>query len=113
MQKIIMFEDVPEACQVMFPNGEIKTKDEVKAKYPILGTNLGVIGITTGDDGTLGELIMMGRYDNINQLVDIYREQGAEFTPEMTNAEKCEVITEFINNPVTEGDAALDAFLSM
>ena len=56
---------------------------------------------------------MMGYYDNINQFVDCYAGQGAQVTDDMTSAEKCEVITEFVNNPVSEQEEALDAYLSL
>lgn len=113
MQKFMMFEEIPETSQVMYPDGQIKSIGEVKSEYPILGTPLGVIGFTTDDEGTVGEFILMGYYDNINSFVDTYKSQGAEITPDMTNAEKCAVITEFVNNPVSEEDEALDAYLNM
>lgn len=113
MLKFIMFNEIPETSQIMLPNGEIESVEQVKARYPILKTPLGVIGFTTDDEGTVGELILMGYYDNINSFVDTYKSQGVEITPDMTNSEKCAVITEFVNNPVSEEDEALDAFLSM
>mgnify|MGYP003305134450 CR=1 FL=1 len=113
MQKFMMFEDIPETSQIMYPNGAIKTKDEVKTDYPILATKFGVIGITTDDEGTVGELIMMGYYDDVNRFVDTYKSQGAEVTSDMTYAEKCEAITEFVNNPVDEAEDALDSYLAM
>lgn len=113
MQKYMMFTDIPETSQIMYPSGIIKSKDDVKADYPILGTSLGVIGFTTDDAGTVGDLIMMGYYDNVNKFVDIYKAQGAEVTSDMTNAEKCDVITEFVNNPVDEAEDALDSYLAM
>ena len=113
MQKFIMFNEVPETAQVMYPDGITKSKAEVIKDYPILGTAFGVIGFTTDDAGTVGDLIRMGYYDNINQFVDCYVAQGAQVTADMTNAEKCAVITEFVNNPVSEADAALDAYLAM
>ena len=113
MQKFIMFSEVPEKSQVMYPDGTIKAKAEVIKDYPILGTSFGVIGFTTDDAGTVGDLIMMGYYDNINSFVDSYTSQGAQVTSDMTNAQKCEAITEFVNNPVSEQDEALDAYLNM
>lgn len=113
MQKYMMFSDVPSSAQIMYPNGAIKTKAEVIKDYPILGTSLGVIGFTTDDKGTVGDLIMMGYYDNINSFVDCYTSQGAEITDSMTDAQKCDVITEFVKNPTTEADAAVEAYLNM
>ena len=113
MQKFIMFNEVPETAQVMYPDGTTKTKADVIKDYPILGTAFGVIGFTTDDAGTVGDLIMMGYYDNINQFVDCYASQGAQVTSNMTNSEKCAVITEFVNNPVSEADEALDAYLAL
>ena len=113
MQKFMMFEQLPTGSKIMYPNGQIKSIAEVRGDYPILGTSLGVIGFNTDDEGTVGDLILMGYYDNINSFVDTYKMQGAEVTSDMTNAEKCAVITEFVNNPVSEGDEALDAYLNM
>lgn len=113
MQKFIMFSEVPENAQVMYPDGTIKTKTEVKKDYPILGTPYGVIGFTTDDAGTVGDLILMGYYDNLNSFVDCYAGQGAQITSDMTPAQKCAVITEFVNNPVSEADEALDAYLAL
>ena len=113
MQKFIMFSEVPEKSQVMYPDGTTKTKAEVIKDYPILGTAFGVIGFITYDAGTVGDLILMGYYDNINQFVDSYTSQGAQITSDMTNAQKCEAITEFVNNPVYEADEAVDAYLNM
>ena len=113
MQKFMMFEQLPTGSKIMYPDGQIKSMGEVKSDYPILGTPLGVVGFDTDDKGTVGELILMGYYDNINRFVDTYKMQGAEVTSDMTNAEKCAVITEFVNNPVSEEDVALDAYLNM
>lgn len=113
MQKFMMYEDIPQTAKIMYPDGTMKSYEEVIADHPILGTPFGVIGFTTDDAGTVGDLILMGYYDNINQFVDVYSAQGAQVTSAMTNAEKCEVITEFVNNPVSEEDEALDAYLSM
>lgn len=113
MQKFIMFSEVPETSQIMYPDGTIKSKADVIKDYPVLGTPIGVIGITTDDAGTVGDLIMMGYYDNINSFVDCYASQGAQVTSDMTYAQKCEAITEFVKNPTTEADEAVDAYLSM
>ena len=113
MQKFIMFSEVPEKSQVMYPDGTIKAKADVIKDYPILGTAYGVIGFTTDDAGTVGDLIMMGYYDNINSFVDCYAGQGAQVTSDMTPAEKCAVITEFVNNPVNDDEDSLDTYLSM
>ena len=113
MQKFMMFSDVPENAQVMYPDGTIKDIAGVKADYPILGTPFGVIGFQTDSAGTVGDFIMMGYYDNINSFVDAYASQGAPVTDDMSNAEKCAVITEFVNNPVDEAEEALDAYLGM
>lgn len=113
MQKFIMFSDVPVSAQIMYPNGAIKTKDEVIKDYPVLGTPIGVIGITTDDKGTVGDLIMMGYYDNINSFLDSYTSQGAQITDDMTNAQKCEAITEFVKNPTSEADEAVEAYLAL
>ena len=113
MQKFIMFSEVPATAQVMYPDGTIKAKAEVIKDYPILGTAYGVIGFQTDDAGTVGDLILMGYYDNINSFVDCYASQGAQVSADMTPAQKCAVITEFVNNPVSEADEALDAYLAM
>lgn len=113
MQKFMMFNSLPTGSKIMYPNGKIKSMSEVKLDYPILGTPFGVIGFNTDDEGTVGDLILMGYYDNINSFVDTYKSQGVEITSDMTNAEKCAVITEFVNNPVNEEDEALDAYLNM
>lgn len=113
MQKFMMFEDIPKSVQIMYPNGQIKSVDAVKQDYPILKTPMGVIGFNTDEYGSITDPILMGYYDNINSFVDTYKSQGVEITPDMTNAEKCAVITEFVNNPVNEEDEALDAYLNM
>lgn len=113
MQKFIMFSEVPANAQVMYPDGTIKTKAEVIKDYPILGTSMGVIGFTTDDAGTVGDLILMGYYDSYPAFKDCYTAQGAQVTADMSMAEGCAVITEFVNNPVSEADEALDAYLSM
>ena len=113
MQKFMMFEDIPESSQVMYPDGTIKTNAEVKKDYPIFGTSLGVIGFTTDDAGTVGDLILMGFYDNLNSFVDAYVSQGCDLSEAKTNAEKCEIITEFVNNPVSEEDEALETYLNL
>ena len=74
---------------------------------------MGVIGFQTDDAGTVGDLILMGYYDNINSFVDCYASQGAQVTADMTPAQKCEVITEFVNNPTTEADEAVEAYLAL
>lgn len=110
MQKFMMFKDLPESTQVMYPNGVIKTKEEVEADYPILATPYGVIGFVTyaKDDG-----ILMQYYNHIYQFANTYKSQGAEVTTDMSHVEICEVITEFVNNPVSEADEALDAYLNL
>lgn len=113
MEKFMMFNEIPDTTMIMYQDGSLKSVNDVKVDYPILGTTLGVIGFTTDDNGTVGDLIVMGYYDNINRVVDIYKAQGAEITSDMTNTEKCAVITEFINNPVDEVDEALDAYFNM
>ena len=113
MQKFMMFSDIPSKAQVMYPDGTLKSRAEGIKDYPILGTSMGVIGFQTDDDGTVGDLILMGYYDNINSFVDCYASQGAQVTSDMTPAQKCAVITEFVNNPVSEADEALDAYLAM
>lgn len=113
MQMFKLFSDIPTNAQIMYPDGTIKTKAEVIKDYPILGTAFGVIGFTTDDAGTVGDLIMMGYYDNINSFVDCYAGQGAQVTSDMTPAQKCATITEFVNNPVSEADEALDAYLAL
>ena len=113
MQKFMMFSDIPANAQVMYPDGTIKARADVIKDYPILGTSMGVIGFTTDDAGTVGDLILMGYYDNINQFVDCYVSQGAQITSGMTPAQKCATITEFVNNPVSEQDEALDAYLAL
>ena len=109
----MMFEDVPETSQVMYPDGTIKSNAEVKKDYPILGTSLGVIGFTTDDAGTVGDLILMGYYDDVNSFVDAYTSQGCDLSAATTNAEKCAIITDFVNNPVNEADEALEAYMEM
>ena len=113
MQKFIMFSDVPANAQIMYPDGTLKSRADVINDYPILGTSLGVIGFTTDDKGTVGDLIMMGYYDNINSFLDSYTSQGAQITDDMTNAQKCEAITEFVKNPTSEADDAVEAYLNM
>ena len=113
MQKFMMFSDIPTNAQVMYPDGTLKSRAEVIKDYPILGTSMGVIGFQTDDAGTVGDLILMGYYDNINQFVDCYTAQGAQITSDMTPAQKGATITEFVNNPVSEADEALDAYLAL
>ena len=108
-----MFSEVPEKSQVMYPDGTIKTKAEVIKDYPILGTSMGVIGFTTDDAGTVGDLIMMGYYDSYPAFKDCYTAQGAQVTSEMSMSEGCAVITEFVNNPLSEQEEALDAYLAL
>ena len=113
MQKFMMFSDIPANAQVMYPDGTLTSRAEVIKDYPILGTSMGVIGFQTDDAGTVGDLILMGYYDNINSFVDCYASQGAQVTSSMTNAQKCAVITEFVNNPVSEADEAVEAYLAL
>ena len=113
MQKFMMFEDIPENATIMYPDHSCHTKDEVKNDYPILATPLGMIGFTTDAAGTVGDFIFMGYFDSVNVFRDVYVKQGAEVTPEMSNAEACEVITEFVNNPPNDEEDALDTYLSM
>lgn len=98
MMKYMMFEDM-KADKVMYPIGKIKTRDEVIEDYPIFGTGLGVIGVDVDENGNIGDIARMGYFDNIEKFVSFYKEQGVEFTEGMTNAEKCEAITAFVNQP--------------
>lgn len=110
MQKFMMFKDLPESTQVMYPSGVVKTTEEVKADYPILATPYGVIGfITYANDDS----ILMQYYNHVYQFADTYKSQGVEVTFSMSHAKICEVITEFVNNPVSEADEALDAYLNL
>lgn len=102
MQKYVMFEDVPADYKVMYPSGKIKTKDEVIGDYPVLGTPMGVVGVTVTKDGVLTNPIRMGSYYDIMTLEDTYEAQGCAIDDGLTNAEKCEVITEFVNQPSSE-----------
>lgn len=113
MQKFMMFSDIPTNAQFMYPDGTLKARADVIKDYPILGTSMGVIGFQTDDAGTVGDLILMGYYDNINSFVDCYASQGAQVTADMTPAQKCAVITEFVNNPVSEADEAVEAYLAL
>lgn len=108
-----MFSDIPTNAQFMYPDGTLKARADVIKDYPILGTSMGVIGFQTDDAGTVGDLILMGYYDNINSFVDCYASQGAQVTADMTPAQKCAVITEFVNNPVSEADEAVEAYLAL
>lgn len=113
MQRFIMFSEVPSSTKMMYPDGQIKTKAQVIEDYPVLGTSIGVIGITTDSKGTIGDLVMMGYYDNIHRFVDSYTSQGADVPESLTNAQKCAVITDFVNNPPSEEEDALDTYLAM
>lgn len=113
MQKFAMFSDIPENYNVLYPDGTMKTKAEVAKDYPILSTPMGVIGFTADSKGAITNPVLMGYYDNINQFVDCYAAQGAQVTDDMTPAQKCAVITEFVNNPVSEQEEALDAYLAL
>lgn len=113
MQRFMMFEDVPETSKIMYPDGSTKTKEEVKKDYPILATPLGVIGFTADDSGTVGDPILMGYYDDVVSMCDSFISQGCDLSEAKTNAEKCAVITDFVNNPVSEEDAALEAYLAL
>lgn len=94
-----MFEDVPEGATIMYPSGTMKTKAEVKQDYPVLGTPIGLIGITVKSDGKMTNPILMGYYDNIISFESNYEAQGVVFTEDMTNAQKCDAVTEFVNQP--------------
>ena len=110
----MMFSDIPTSYKVMYPDGKIRTNAEVKTDYPILGTALGVIGFQTDSKGTVSDPVLMGYYDNVNSFVDAYVSQGAEVTDDMTPAQKCAVITEFVNTPQqSEEEEAIDAYLSL
>lgn len=100
MQKYMMFSDM-KAKQIMYPNGAIKTRDEVIADYPILGTPLGVVGIRCEDNGVVEDLALMESYNNLYAIVDAYKAQGVVFPDGISNAEKCEIITTFVNSPKT------------
>ena len=113
MQVFKLFSDIPEDYNILYPDGTMRSKAEVAMDYPILSTSMGVIGFTADSKGTITNPVLMSYYDNINQFVDCYAGQGAQVTDDMTSAEKCEVITEFVNNPVSEQEEALDAYLSL
>lgn len=113
MQVFKMFSEIPENYSILYPDGTIKTKAEVKKDYPILGTPMGVIGFTTDSTGAVTNPVLMGYYDNINSFVDCYVSQGAQVTSDMTPAQKCAAITEFVANPVSEADEAVEAYLAL
>lgn len=94
-----MFEDVPKESAIMYPSGAIKTNAEVKADYPILGTPMGVLGVTVGKDGKLTNPVMMNSYYNIMAFEQMYEEQGCAIEDSLTNAQKCAVVTAFVNQP--------------
>lgn len=102
MQKYIMFEDVPKESMIMYPSGAVKTNAEVKAEYPILGTPMGVLGITVGKDGKLTNPIMMNSYYNIMAFEQMYEEQGCAIEDSLTNAQKCDVVNAFVNSKKAE-----------
>lgn len=103
MQKYMMFKDL-KASTILYPSGTIKTRDAVKADYPIFGTELGVIGLLCEDDGQIGDMVRMFYYGDIYSFVDSYKNQGVVFTSEMTNTQKCDAITAFVNQPKTESE---------
>ena len=100
MQKYMMFSDM-KAPQIMYPNGTMKSREEVVADYPILGTPLGVIGVRCDDNGVVGDLALMESYNNLYAIVDAYKAQGVVFPDGSSNAKKCEIITTFVNSPKT------------
>lgn len=113
MQVFAPFSSIPDSYTIMYPDGQMKKKSEVIKDYPILGTALGVIGFQTDSSGTVSDPVLMGYYDNLNSAVDAYVSQGAEVTDDMTPAQKCAAITEFVNNPINDDEDALDTYLSM
>jgi len=70
------------------PIGEVLSPEQVFAKYPASALE-GVDYIIV--DGP----ISMGVFMQYDHTVDIYEEQGVEFTPEMTKQEKLDAIREF------------------
>lgn len=100
MQKYMMFEDM-KAQQIMYPTGMIKSREDVIKDYPILGTPFGVIGIRCNDSGTVEDLVFMEYYNNVYAFVDSYKDDVA-FTEGMSNAQKCDAITAFVNTPKAE-----------
>ena len=113
MFKYMMFEDIPKDAKIMHPSGLIETVEQVIERYPILGTEVGVIGFATDEKGTVGKMISMGAYGNIHTFTESFAKQGADITDDMTNAEKCDAITEFANEPINDDEDALDTYLSM
>lgn len=112
MQKYLPFSEVPDVM-IMFPDGSLHTKAETAEIYTILATDMGVIGVTANDDGSLTDPVCMASYDNINVLTPSFSSMGCDFSAAKTISEKCAVITDFVNNPVNEEDEALEAYLSL
>ena len=113
MQVYKPMEEFADSTQFMEPDGSISTKAEIIQKYPILGTKFGVVVFVTDSAGTVEELVMMVGYENINMVDDIFIAEGADITLDMTIAEKCAGITEFVNNRTSEEEDALDSYLAM
>ena len=101
MQKYMMFEDV-KATKIMYPSGKIVSRAQCIESYPILGTPLGVAGFTCGKDGKIDDIALLFTYQDIYTFEDMFEKQGVAFTDEMSNAQKCEVVTTFVNAPKAE-----------
>ena len=113
MFKYMMFEEIPESSMIMKPDGAIRTNMELKIDYPIFNTNLGVIGFSTDEAGSIRDPIIMGFYGDIYGLLDSCKRMGHEIPSDVSNSEKCAIITELLNNPINEEEEALDAYLEM
>lgn len=112
MQKYLPFFEVPDVM-IMFPDGSLHTKAETAEIYTILATDMGVIGVTANDDGSLTNPVCMASYDNINVLTPSFSSMGCDFSAAKTISEKCAVITDFVNNPVNEEEEAIETYLSL
>lgn len=114
MQKFVMFNTIPEDYTIFYADGSAHTNAETKARYPILTTPLGVIGITTDENGTIENPVFMGYYDNYNSFRKTYADQGCELTDTMTKDEVCAAITEFVNTPqLSLEDEAIADYLAL
>lgn len=113
MQIYKPMEEFADSQMFMEQDGSISTKEQIIKKYPILGTKYGVVLFATDSAGTIEDVVMMYAYENINIIDDIFIAEGADITLDMTVAEKCAGITEFVNNRTSDEEDALDSYLAM
>lgn len=86
--------------QIITPIGEVLTPEDWIERYPVAGTEATIVCGAGAINGSF--------FGVLEQMVQMYEAQGADFTEAETNVEKLEVIEAFedaMNNPVDTGES--------